>query len=237
MDTMNNHKSIAIVIPALNEEESLRTLLPELQGQQVIVVNNGSSDATAEVARAAGALVIDEPQRGYGRACWRGFQEAVARGTEIIVFMDGDGSDNPTDLPQMLTPIVAGRAELTIGSRVGKQAEQGVVPPQARLGNWLVSRLLNLMYGVHLHDIGSFRVIRTSTLATLQMQEMTFGWPVEMLLKVARAGYRIEEVDLHSRRRTAGHSKVAGTLPGSLKAAYSMLSTTLRYASARRDYA
>lgn len=233
---MNAQKSIAIVIPALNEEASLRTLLPELQGQQVIVVDNGSSDATAEVARAAGALVVDEPQRGYGRACWQGFQKAVAQGAEIIVFMDGDGSDNPADLPQMLAPILAGRAELAIGSRVGKHAEQGAVPPQARLGNWLVSRLLNLMYGVHLHDIGSFRVIRVSMLARLQMQEMTFGWPVEMLLKAARAGYRIEEVDLRYRRRTAGRSKVAGTLRGSLKAAYSMLSTTLRYASARRDY-
>ena len=234
---MHAQKNIAIVIPALNEEESLRTLLPELQGQQVIVVNNGSSDATADVARAAGALVVDEPQRGYGRACWRGFQTAVAQGAEIIVFMDGDGSDNPADLPQMLTPILARRAELAIGSRVGKQAEPGAVPPQARLGNWLVSRMLNMMYGVHLHDIGSFRAIRASTLATLKMQEMTFGWPVEMLLKTARAGYRIEEIDLHYRRRTAGRSKVAGTMRGSLKAAYSMLSTTVRYASARRDYA
>lgn len=233
---MGIQKSIAIVIPALNEEESLRSLLPELRGQQVIVVDNGSSDATAEVARAAGALVVDEPQRGYGRACWRGFQKAVELGSEIIVFMDGDGSDNPADLPQMLAPIVAGRAELAIGSRVGKHAEQGAVPPQARLGNWIVSRLLNLMYSVNLHDIGSFRAIQASMLATLQMQEMTFGWPVEMLLKAARAGYRIEEIDLRYRRRTAGRSKVGGTLPGSLKAAYSMLSTTLRYASARRDY-
>lgn len=230
------HKNIAIVIPALNEEESLRTLLPELQGQQVIVVDNGSSDATAEVVRAAGALVVDESQRGYGSACWRGFQTAVAQGAEIIVFMDGDGSDNPADLPQMLAPILAGRADLAVGSRVGKQAEQGAVPPQARLGNWLVSRLLNMMYGVHLHDIGSFRVIRANMLESLQMQEMTFGWPVEMLLKAARAGYRIEEVDLRYRRRIAGRSKVAGTLLGSFKAAYSMLSTTLRYASARRNY-
>jgi glycosyltransferase involved in cell wall biosynthesis len=234
---MDTQKSMAIVIPALNEEESLRTLLPELQGQQVIVIDNGSSDATAEVARAAGALVVDEPQRGYGHACWRGFQTAVEQGAEIIIFMDGDGSDNPADLPQMLAPILAERADLAIGSRVGKHAERGAVPPQARLGNWLVSRLLNMMYGVHLHDIGSFRAIRASTLARLHMREMTFGWPVEMLLKAARAGYRIEEVDLHYRRRTAGRSKVAGTLRGSLKAAYSMLSTTVRYASERRNYA
>jgi len=151
--------------------------------------------------------------------------------------MDGDGSDNPADLPQMLAPILAGRAELAIGSRVGKRAERGAVPVQARLGNWLVSRILNLLYKVNLHDIGSFRVIRARTLAKLQMQEMTFGWPVEMLLKTARAGYGIEEVDLHYRRRTAGHSKVACSLRGSLKAAYCMLSTTVRYASMRRDYA
>ena len=223
-------RQISIVIPALNEEESLRRLLPELRGWQVIVVDNGSSDRTAEVARAAGAMVVNEQRRGYGHACWSGFQCASTQGTEILVFMDGDGSDNPADLSRVLDPLLTGRTDLVMGSRVGKDAERGAVPPQARLGNWLVSRLLNLMYGVHLHDIGSFRALHTSTLAALQMQEMTSGWPVEMLLKAARRGYRIEEVDLRYRRRSAGRSKVAGTLRGSLTAAYCMLSTTLRYA-------
>ena len=234
--TMSVEKKIAIIIPALNEEENLRRLLPEIQGYTVIVVDNGSSDATAAVARAAGALVVHESVRGYGRACWQGFQTALAQGAEVLVFMDGDGSDNPADLPHMLAPVLAGQAQLTMGSRVGKNAERGAVPPQARLGNWLVSRLLNLMYGAHLHDIGSFRVIETATLERLQMQEMTFGWPVEMLLKAARAGYRITEIDLRYRRRMSGHSKVAGTLRGSVKAAYSMLSTTFRYAGMRRRY-
>jgi glycosyltransferase involved in cell wall biosynthesis len=237
MSPKSAQNRVTVVIPALNEEESLRHLLPELQGQQVIVVDNGSSDATAQVAEAAGAQVIHEPQRGYGRACWRGFQTALVQGAEIVVFLDGDGSDNPADLPQMLAPVLTGRAELAMGSRVSKLAEPGAVPPQARLGNWLVSRLLRLRYGVQIHDIGSFRVVGASTLASLQMQEMTFGWPVEMLLKAARAGYRIEEVNLRSRRRTAGSSKVARTLRGSLKAAYCMLRTTLRYASTRRQHA
>lgn len=231
--------TIAIVIPALNEAEALRHHLPEFPEElikRVIVVDNNSTDATAQVARAAGATVVNEPVRGYGRACWRGFQAAIEMGAEIVVFMDGDGSDDPADLPAMLAPLREGRAELVMGSRVSKHAEPGAIPPQARLGNWLVSRMMNALYHVHLHDIGSFRVIRCSALSALQMHEMTFGWPVEMLVKAARAGYHIEEVAIHYHRRSHGQSKVAGTLVGSVKAAYAMLSTTLRYAGARRTY-
>lgn len=224
--------AVAIVIPALNEEEALRHLLSELPShliQWIIVVDNGSTDATASIAQAAGAIVVSEPVRGYGRACWHGFQTAQELGAEIIVFMDGDGSDNPIDLPTMLAPIFEGHADLVIGSRVGAQAQAGAVPPQARLGNWLISRLLNRLYGVYLHDIGSFRAIHRDILQALQMREMTFGWPVEMLVKAAQAHYRIVEVPLHYRRRSHGHSKVAGTIMGSIKAAYVMLHTMLRY--------
>jgi glycosyltransferase involved in cell wall biosynthesis len=224
--------AVAIVIPALNEEEALHHLLSELPShliQWIIVVDNGSTDATASVAQAAGAIVVSEPVRGYGRACWHGFQTAQELGAEIIVFMDGDGSDNPIDLPMMLAPIFEGYADLVIGSRVGAQAQAGAVPPQARLGNWLISRLLNHLYGVCLHDIGSFRAIHRDILQALQMREMTFGWPVEMLVKAAQAHYRIVEVSLHYRRRSHGHSKVAGTVMGSIKAAYVMLHTMLRY--------
>ncbi|MFL5629019.1 MAG: glycosyltransferase family 2 protein [Ktedonobacteraceae bacterium] len=234
--TTNN---IALVIPALNEEEALRHLLAELpthMAQWIIVVDNNSTDATAAVARAAGALVVTEPLRGYGRACWRGFKTASELGASIVVFMDGDGSDDPADLPIMLSPIVEGRADLVIGSRVSKRSQPGAVPPQARLGNWLVSRLISMLYGVHVHDIGSFRVVRCSALEALHMREMTFGWPVEMLVKAARARYRIVEIAIHYRRRSHGRSKVAGTVPGSLKAAYYMLSTTLRYVVIRRNY-
>ena len=231
---------VAIVIPALNEAAALRHLLPEIPGdfaQWIIVADNGSTDGTAAVARAAGAVVASEPTRGYGRNCLKGFKTACTLGADIVIFMDGDGSDDPADLPMMLAPLSEGRADLVIGSRVSGRSEQGAIPPQARLGNWLVSRLIRILYGVVLSDIGSFRVIRCSSLEALQMSEMTFGWPVEMLVKAARARYRIVELPIHYRHRSYGRSKVAGTIAGSLKAAYYMLRTTLRYAGARGTHA
>src|SRR6059058_1142677 len=173
---------VAIVIPALNEETALRHLLPEIPGdfaQWIIVADNGSTDHTAAVARAAGAVVASEPTRGYGRNCLKGLKTACSLGAEIVIFMDGDGSDDPTDLPMMLRPIGEGKADFVIGSRVSELAERGAVPAQARLGNWLVSRMIRLLYGVRLHDIGSFRVVRCSLLETIDMREMTYGWPVE----------------------------------------------------------
>jgi glycosyltransferase involved in cell wall biosynthesis len=229
---------IALVIPALNEEEALSHLLAEIPADLVdwiIVADNGSTDATAAVARAAGALVASEFVPGYGRACMKGFLTAIELRAEIVVFMDGDGSDNPADLPLMLAPILEGEADLVVGSRISQHADASAVPPQARLGNWLVSRLLNLRYGTRLSDIGSFRAVKCELLKQLRMREMTFGWPVEMLIKAARAGYRIQEVPLHYRKRSHGRSKVAGTITGSLKAACSMLSVTWRY-SGRKNF-
>jgi len=233
-------EKVAIIIPALNEEAALSRLLAELPrdfAQWIIVVDNGSTDATVAVARDAGMLVVSEPTRGYGRACFTGFKEARSLGAEIVIFMDGDGSDDPADLPLMLAPVSEGRADFVIGSRVSDRAEPGAVPPQARLGNWLVSRMISRFYHVRLHDLGSFRALRCSLLEALEMREMTFGWPVEMLVKAARAGYRIVELPIHYRHRSHGRSKVAGTLVGSVKAACSMLSTTLRYARARGSHA
>ena len=235
MDT----SSTALVIPALNEEEALAKLLAELSKYSfahIIVVDNASTDRTADVASNAGAIVVHEPVRGYGRACASGFQKAYELGVETVVFMDGDGSDDPADLPLMLAPVQSGTADLVMGSRVTKRAESGAIPPQARFGNWLVSNLLNVMYKQRLHDIGSFRVIRCTALKDLQMHEMTFGWPVEMLVKAAQAHYRIVEVPTHYRRRSHGKSKVAGTITGSIKAAYYMLTVTFRYARLRRSY-
>src|SRR2546427_7775918 len=225
-------EKVAIVIPALNEEAAIHQLLTELPkdfAQWVIVVDNGSTDGTATVAQRSGAIVASEPIRGYGRACLKGFKTACSLEAEIVIFMDGDGSDDPKDLPMMLRPISEGRADFVVGSRVSELAERGAVPPQARLGNWLVSRMIHLLYGVHLHDIGSFRVVRCSLLKTLKMREMTYGWPVEMLVKAVRAHYRLVEVPIHYRRRSQGRSKVAGTITGSIKAAYYMLSTAVRY--------
>ena len=232
-------EKVAIVIPALNEATAIHQLLAELPqdfAQWVIVVDNGSTDATATVAQKSGAIVTTEPMRGYGRACLKGFKTACNLGAKIVIFMDGDGSDDPTDLPMMLRPIGEGKADFVIGSRVSELAERGAVPAQARLGNWLVSRMIRLLYGVRLHDIGSFRVVRCSLLETIDMREMTYGWPVEMLVKAAQAHYRILELPIHYRHRSHGRSKVAGTMRGSIKAAYYMLSTTLRYTVARRTH-
>ncbi len=228
-------ENCAIIIPALNEEDALRHLLPEIPrafARWVIVVDNGSSDGTASVAENAGAIVVRETRRGYGRACLSGFDKARELGADLLIFMDGDGSDDPADLPVMLKPLVEGRADFVIGSRVSKNAARGAVPPQARLGNWLVSTLIRLRFGAPVHDIGSFRALPCSVLESLEMREMTYGWPVEMVVKAARAGYRMVEVPLHYRPRSHGRSKVAGTITGSVRAAYSMLKTTFRYAGA-----
>ncbi len=237
---MPTNEHVAIVIPALNEEAALGHLLPQIPAniaQWIIVADNGSVDQTAEVARAAGAIVASEPRCGYGRACLKGFKTARSLGAEIVIFMDGDGSDDPADLPMMLAPLIDGRADFVIGSRVSKRAEKGAIPPQARLGNWLVCRLIHFLYRVRLSDIGSFRVIRSETLEALNMREMTFGWPVEMLVKAARARYRVAELPIHYRQRSHGRSKVAGTISGSLKAACCMVYTTLRYVRAEKIHA
>jgi glycosyltransferase involved in cell wall biosynthesis len=229
----------AIIIPALNEEDALRHLLPEIPrayARWVIVVDNGSTDATASVAGDAGAIVVRETRRGYGRACLSGFNRARELGAELVIFMDGDGSDDPADLNLMLKPLLEGRADFVIGSRVSKNAERGALPPQARLGNWLVSSLIRLRFGAPVHDIGSFRALPCTVLESLEMREMTYGWPVEMLVKAARGGYRIVEVPLHYRLRSHGRSKVAGTVTGSIRAAYSMLKTTFRSAGAGRAH-
>ena len=225
-------EKVAIVIPALNEEAALPPLLAEIPpdiAQYILVVDNGSTDATATVAEKAGATVVSESVRGYGRACASGFQMAQQLEVDILVFMDGDGSDDPADLTMMLTPILERRADFVIGSRISQRAERGAILAQARLGNWLVSSMIRLLYGAQVHDIGSFRVIRCSALEELGMREMTYGWPVEMVVKAARANYRILELPIHYRKRSHGQSKVAGTIAGSIKAAYYMLRTTLRY--------
>lgn len=226
-------RKVAIIIPALNEEGALPALLSEIPSESVewvIVVDNGSTDATATVAQEAGAIVTTEPTRGYGRACLTGLQTAAKLEAEIVVYMDGDGSDDPADLPMMLAPLFEGRADFVIGSRASEQAERNAITTQARLGNWLVSSIIRLLYGTRIHDIGSYRVIRTADLLALEMREMTYGWPVEMVVKAARVHYRVLELPIHYRRRSHGRSKVAGTLAGSIKAAYCMLSVTFRYA-------
>jgi glycosyltransferase involved in cell wall biosynthesis len=221
---------IVAVIPAWNEEGSIGRVVAAVPGDlvaEVIVVNNGSTDRTPEVAEAAGARVVFEPQRGYGAACKAGLD--AASNADILVYLDGDASDQPEELANVLGPVTRGEAELVIGSRLLGQREAGAMPPHAVFGNWLTARLVRLLYGVRITDLGSFRAIRRADLEALDMRERTYGWPVEMIVKAARRGYRIHEVPVRHRKRI-GKSKVAGTLTGSLKAAFFILFTTFRYA-------
>jgi glycosyltransferase involved in cell wall biosynthesis len=219
---------VSLIIPALNEADCLPTLLDEVPVgliHQVIVVNNGSTDQTAEVARMAGALVIDEPRHGYGFACAAG--TAVAEGT-VLVFMDGDGSFVPGELCSLLAPLVDDKADLVLGSRLGRDGI--VMPPHQRFGNLLFAWLLRRRYGLRLTDLGPYRAIRRKLLLDLNLQERTYGWPLEMIIKTARLRRPIVEVPVTYRPRLAGQSKVGGTLRGSILTAYRFFLVTLRHA-------
>jgi glycosyltransferase involved in cell wall biosynthesis len=218
-----------LVIPALDEAAVIGGIIarvsrgPTAGIAEVIVVDNGSTDGTADVARLAGARVVTEPRRGYGAACWAGVA-ALPPDTDVAVFLDGDGSQDPEEIQRVLAPVVEGRADLVMGIRRFK----GAHPAHARLGTWLVTRLVAWRYGVRLRDIGPFRAIRVDLLQRLQLEDRGFGWPVEMVVKAAARGGRIVEVEVAHRRRLGGHSKVSGTLRGSLRAAYAFLRVALR---------
>ena len=221
---------VSVVIPALNEEAAIGGVVGEVPRelvQEIIVVDNGSTDRTAALASAAGARVVHEPVRGYGAACLAG--ALAAADADVIVFLDGDRNEDPRELPVVLAPLLAGRADLVIGSRTRGGAEPGALTPQQRVGNRVVTGLLRLLYGVSLTDIGPFRAIYTRVLRDLAMEHKTYGWPVEMVVKAVRHGYRVVEVPVTCRARL-GHSKVAGTLVGSVLAGYHLLFTTLKYA-------
>jgi glycosyltransferase involved in cell wall biosynthesis len=220
---------VSVVIPAYNEQDAIATVvkgLPQNLVNEVIVVDNGSTDATALRAEEAGAHVVREARRGYGAACYAGLMAADEG--NVIVFLDGDNSDDPAELPSLLAPIKSGQADLVIGSRLSGSFDPAAMPSHARLGNWLVARLMRGAYKVKITDIGSFRAVRRDVLLSLRMEQMTFGWPVEMLVKAARQGVRIVEVPVSYRKRI-GISKVSGTVKGTILTAYYMLWIPLRY--------
>lgn len=220
---------VAVIIPALNEADCIGDVVRQALAQrvdQVIVVDNDSTDDTAAIARRAGARVVREPRRGYGYACAAGVAAAVD--ADILVFLDGDQSFLPDELPLLLAPLREGRAELVLGSRERGYIAPGAMPPHQRFGNWLVARLIGVLYGVRLTDLGPFRAVRCDLLCTLNMREMTFGWPTEMVVKAVQQGARVVEAPVSYHPRWAGRSKVSGTLGGTLRAGYHMLRVVIR---------
>jgi glycosyltransferase involved in cell wall biosynthesis len=220
---------ISVVIPAFNEEQAIGEVVravPADQVHEVIVVDNGSTDDTAKQASLAGARVIQEPRPGYGSACLAGAKAATE--TDVLVFLDGDRSDDPRQLETVAAPVLDNRADLVIGSRIQGILEKGAMPLHGRLGNRFIVSLLRLIYGARITDVGSFRAIKTQTLCDLKMEQMTYGWPIEMVVKASRKGLRIQSVPINYRRRL-GKSKVTGTIRGTILATYYMFLVPLKY--------
>lgn len=230
---MRGRPAVRVVIPALNEEEAVPKVLSEIPGhlvEEVIVVDNGSKDRTAQRAEAGGATVLAEPRRGYGYACLRGITHIADSGgaTDIVVFMDADHSDYPEELGVLVAPIVRGEADLVIGSRALGTREAGSMTWPQRFGNALATALIRMMYGVRFTDLGPFRAIALDRLLPLCMQDKTYGWTVEMQVKAARTGLRCVEVPVRYRKRI-GRSKVSGTVRGVILAGTKILWTIFKY--------
>ena len=224
---------ILVIIPAFNEEQSVGRVvgaIPPGWVRDIVVVNNNSSDQTAACAARAGATVLHEPIRGYGRACLTGiaYAQKLQQKPELVVFLDADFSDHPDELPDLVRPILEQHADLVIGSRTLGRRQRGSMTPQQVFGNWLATRLLRWRYGVRFTDLGPFRAIRFDRLLELDMQDTTYGWTVEMQLKAAKHGLRCREVPVQYRKRI-GVSKISGTVRGTVLAGYKILTTIFRY--------
>lgn len=222
-----NRKRISIIIPALNEQDSIGLVIRDIPVNlvdEMIVIDNGSTDLTAEVAHNAGARVVREDRRGYGAACLKGI--ASANDPDIIVFMDGDYSDYPEELEQIIDPILKGEADLVVGSRIAGTASERVLPPHSYWGNKFTVWLINLLYRHLFTDVGPFRAITYNALQALDMRDTNYGWTVEMQVKALIHGLKVIEIPVSYRKRI-GKSKVTGTVAGSLKAGIKMLYTVL----------
>ncbi len=220
-----------IIIPAFNEERSISSVIrdiPPKYAQHIIVVNNGSTDNTGQVARGMSATVVEEKRRGYGQACLTGIAAAQQYQPDIYIFLDGDYSDYPEDIHILLDALERKKLDLVIGSRV-KRAEKNALLPQARLGNWLATTLMQLRFGYRFTDLGPFRAIRSSALEQLQMCDTNFGWTVEMQIKALKLKLAVGEVPVRYRKRV-GISKITGTISGTIRAGIKILWLIFRYA-------
>ena len=227
--------NILVIIPAFNEAESIGKVVGDIPAglvREVVVVNNSSTDATETNAKAAGATVLRESRRGYGFACLCGIAYADNKQgsdrPDIIVFIDGDYSDHPDQMPDVLRPILEEGCDMVIGSRALGARERGAMMPQQVFGNWLATTLIRLFYRVRYTDLGPFRAIKMEKLLALEMKDQTFGWTVEMQLKAAKKKFKVAEVPVNYRRRI-GVSKVSGTVKGTILAGYKILYTIFRY--------
>lgn len=230
---MENKKKIVVIIPAINEEESIGKVINDLPKEiiaEVIVCNNGSTDRTAFVAENAGATVVEEKRPGYGWACLKGMEYVAAMQSlpDIIVFIDGDYSDYPNQLPQVVAPILKNDIDLVIGSRALGKKESGSMTIPQRFGNWLATRLMRTFYGVSYTDLGPFRAIKYSKLVQLKMQDKTYGWTIEMQLKAAKNKLTYTEVPVDYKKRI-GVSKVSGTVKGTILAGYKIITAVFKY--------
>jgi glycosyltransferase involved in cell wall biosynthesis len=220
---------VCVIIPTQNEREALSHVLADLPSDlvsEVIVVDTNSTDGTPDIAARAGARVIREPRRGYGRACLTGL--AHAQDPDIVVFLDGDYSDRPSELPLLLAPIIEGYADIALGSRLDAQRTAAVLPWHQAFGNRLAARLITFLYGVRISDLGPFRAARIDVLRALGLEQDTYGWAVEMILKGAKAGFRVVEVPVSYYPRI-GTSKISGTVRGTIGAGWSILTLIARY--------
>lgn len=220
---------VSVIIPTHNEAQAIARVVTDLPSDittEVIVVDSNSTDGTPEIATKVGARVIREPRRGYGRACLTGL--AAANSPDLVVFLDGDYSDRPSELPILLAPIIEGRADITLGCRLQKERSAGALPWHQVFGNRLAASLIRLLYGLRIGDLGPFRAARADVLRALALEETTYGWAVEMILKGALAGFRVVEVPVSYFPRI-GKSKISGTVKGTLGAAWFILSLIVRY--------